>query len=66
MTILTPGGREGAISVLIFSLTRSITLSTFSPKRTMTMPPATSPLPSSSATPLRISGPSWTFATSFR
>lgn len=38
-------------------ITRSMTLRTFSPKRTTTMPPTTSPLPSSSASPRRISGP---------
>ena len=48
------------MSFLIFSLTRSITSRTFSPNRTTTMPAATSPLPSRSARPRRISGPSAT------
>ena len=58
-----PGGRDGVIS-LNFSLTRSITASAFSPYRMTTMPPTTSPLPSSSATPRRMSGPIVTCATS--
>ena len=44
---------------------RSMTLSAFSPWRITTMPPTTSPSPSRSATPRRISGPSATVATSF-
>ena len=52
-------GKAGLVmSLLIFALTRSMTLRTFSPKRTITIPPATSPLPSRSASPRRISGPS--------
>ncbi|MBI5602035.1 MAG: hypothetical protein HY879_01625, partial [Deltaproteobacteria bacterium] len=42
-----------------------MTFRTFSPNRTTTIPAATSPFPSSSATPRRISGPSWIRATSF-
>ena len=64
--IFTPAGRLGWISFFIRSFTREITLSTFSPKRMTTMPPATSPLPSRSATPLRISGPSWIPAMVFK
>ena len=64
VTILTPSGRPGSMSFLIFSLTLSMTFRTFSPNLTTTMPPATSPFPSSSASPLLISGPSCTEATS--
>ena len=56
VTTLTPGGSDGSIS-FSFSLTRSITASAFSPLRITTMPPTTSPFPSRSVTPRRISGP---------
>ena len=46
------------------SLTRPITFIAFSPCLMTTTPAATSPLPSSSAIPRRISGPSWICATS--
>ena len=65
VTISTPLGRLGTISFLILSLTLSMTLRTFSPNLTTTMPAATSPWPSSSASPRRISGPSLMSATSF-
>ena len=45
-----------------FALTASIVSSAFLPERSTTMPPTTSPSPSSSAMPRRISGPSWTRA----
>ena len=61
----TPSGREGAMSRSSLSLTLSMTSSTFWPKRTITMPPATSPVPSRSATPRLISGPTVTSATLF-
>ena len=63
-TTSTPGGREGFSSTSL-ALSRSMTDSAFSPCRMTTMPPTTSPRPSRSATPRRISGPSVTWATSF-
>ena len=47
---------------MIFSFTRSVTRSGFSPCRISTTPPTTS-LPSFSNTPRRNPGPSWTVAT---
>ncbi len=64
VTTSTPFGSEG-FSSSSFALTRSMTLSAFSPGRITTMPPTTSPSPSRSAMPRRISGPSATVATSF-
>ena len=55
----TPGGSPGAIS-LIRSLTRSIVVSAFCPKRMMTIAPTASPRPSSSAMPRRTAGPTLT------
>ena len=64
VTTSTPSGRDGPSSAsLVF--TRSMTLRAFSPWRITTIPPTTSPWPSRSATPRRISGPSATLATSF-
>ena len=63
-TILTPFGSDASTS-RSFALTPSITFRAFSPNRTMTMPPTTSPFPSSSAIPRRISGPKVTRATSW-
>ena len=48
---------EARLISLIFSFTRSMTSRAFSPKRITTIPPTTSPLPSSSTIPLRISDP---------
>ncbi len=59
VTILTPGGRFGSIS-LSLARTRSMTCSAFSPERIMTMALTVSPWPSSSAIPRRRSGPSTT------
>ncbi|MBS1111681.1 MAG: hypothetical protein H6Q88_3673, partial [Anaeromyxobacteraceae bacterium] len=64
VTTSTPSGSEGPISASL-AFTRSITLRAFSPWRITTIPPTTSPCPSMSATPRRISGPSATLATSF-
>ena len=63
MTTFTPFGSDGSMS-FSFCFTRSMTLRAFSPLRITTMPPTTSPLPSRSATPRRISGPSETRPTS--
>ncbi len=59
----TPAGRE-ALSSLSLSFTRPMTARAFSPWRITTMPPTTSPWPSRSASPRRISGPRLTVATS--
>ena len=64
VTTSRPAGSDGRSSSSL-AFTRSITLSAFSPWRITTMPPTTSPCPSMSATPRRISGPSATLATSF-
>ena len=50
--------RQPLLDGFDFFLHRSNTRSAFSPNRMTTIPPTTSPLPSSSATPRRISGPS--------
>ena len=63
-TTSTPGGRLGA-SCANFSLTASMVARAFFPERITTTPPATSPSPSNSAMPRRISGPTCTMATSF-
>ena len=47
-----------------FAFTASIVSSAFLPERITMMPPATSPSPSSSEMPRRISGPTCTRATS--
>ena len=61
--ISTPGGRPCFnSSSLVF--TRSMTFRAFSPWRMTTMPPTTSPWPSRSVSPRRISGPRVTVATS--
>ena len=60
---MTPAGSAPSSSC-IFSLTPSITASGFSPKRITTQPVTTSPCPFRSEMPRRISGPSWTVATS--
>ena len=60
----TPAGSERASSA-IFCFTRPITSSTFSPWRTITMPPTASPSPFHSSRPRRMSGPKRTVATSF-
>src|SRR5205823_4304530 len=59
----TPAGSDPCTSRSL-AFTRSITPRAFSPKRMTMMPPTTSPLPSSSATPRRMSGPMRTCATS--
>ena len=64
VTTSTPFGSDG-FSSSSFAFTRSMTLRAFSPWRITMMPPTTSPWPSRSATPRRISGPSATCATSF-
>ncbi len=64
VTIFIPLGSVGPMSVIL-CLTRSITFCASSPKRMMTTPPTTSPWPSSSATPRRMSGPKVTVARSF-
>ncbi len=63
-TILTPAGRPGSIW-RIFSLTRSMTSSAFSPWRMTMMPETASPVPSRSETPRRMSGPRVTCPMSF-
>ena len=63
LTTFTPFGMDGSIS-LSLALTRSMTVSAFSPNRMTTMPPTTSPWPLSSPNPRRMSGPSRTVATS--
>ena len=55
-------GWASALSSL--ALTASMVVRAFLPERMTTTPPATSPWPSSSAMPRRISGPIWTVATS--
>ncbi len=55
-TISTPGGSPG-FSCSSFALTAWIVSHAFLPERSTTMPPVTSPSPSSSAMPRRISGP---------
>ena len=59
LTILTPAGSDGSSS-FSRALTRSITRSAFSPWRMTMMPVTVSPVPSRSATPRRMSGPSVT------
>ncbi len=54
--IFTPGGRPVSISPIL-AFTRSMTSRAFCPWRMMTIPETTSPSPSNSATPLRMSGP---------
>jgi hypothetical protein len=49
-----------------FSFTAAMVSSAFFPERITMMPPATSPSPSSSEMPRRISGPTWMRATSCR
>ena len=56
--------RQPGLSDASFALTASIVSSAFLPERMTMMPPATSPSPSSSAMPRRISGPTCTRATS--
>ena len=63
VTIFTPGGKR-LLDLGQTAFTRLITSSAFSRWRMITMPAAVSPSPSSSATPRRISGPSWMLATS--
>ena len=63
VTMVAPSGSDGLTSSSR-CLTRSMTARAFSPWRITTTPPATSPLPSRSLTPRRISGPSATWPTS--
>ena len=63
VTTSTPGGRL-ALSAASLALTASMVVRAFLPERITTTPPATSPSPSSSAIPWRISGPICTKATS--
>jgi hypothetical protein len=63
VTISTPGGRLPCSSASL-ALTAAIVSCAFLPERRITTPPATSPSPSSSAMPRRISGPIWMVATS--
>ncbi len=58
---LDPGGQARPRPRSILALTRSMTSRAFWPCRMTTMPETTSPWPSSSATPRRMSGPRATF-----
>ncbi len=62
-TISTPFGRL-ALSEASLALTAWMVSSAFLPDRITITPPTTSPSPSRSAIPRRISGPIWTYATS--